>query len=75
MSDTLSMLLERITVVRESTIAAHVRLEAWELCQDIDPTDTPHLAMTLYFDGRLWTGDKQLRAGLEAKGFDRFFDP
>ena len=29
----------------------------------------------LDFDGRLWSSDDQLKAGLRAKGFDRFFEP
>lgn len=29
----------------------------------------------LYWKGRLWTGDGELKAaGLRAKGFDRFFE-
>ena len=32
------------------------------------------IALTLYLEGRLWTGDGELKAGLRAKGFDRFFE-
>jgi predicted nucleic acid-binding protein len=35
----------------------------------------PFIALTLHLDGRLWTGDEELKAGLRAKGFDRFFEP
>jgi predicted nucleic acid-binding protein len=35
----------------------------------------PFIALTLHLDGRLWTGDDELKAGLRAKGFDRFFEP
>lgn len=31
-----------------------------------------HMALTLELDGLLWTGDKRLRAGLQAKGLGRF---
>ncbi|MEI7935826.1 MAG: PIN domain-containing protein [Verrucomicrobiota bacterium] len=34
----------------------------------------PFIALTLHLDGRLWTGDDKLKAGLRAKGFDRFFE-
>jgi predicted nucleic acid-binding protein len=49
--------------------------EAHRLCHDIDPTDTPHIALTLTLDGRLWTGDRRLMEGLKRKGFERFFVP
>lgn len=45
------------------------------LYYDIDETDAPHVATTLEIDGLLWTGDEQLRDGLESKGFDHFFEP
>jgi predicted nucleic acid-binding protein len=49
--------------------------QANELCRDVDPEDAPHVALTLALDGVLWTGDKALKTGLQAKGFDRFFNP
>ena len=68
-------LIRACRVEKEELVSRAIYDQAIKLCKDIDPTDTPHVAMTLHLDGRLWTGDKQLRAGLEAKGFDRFFDP
>lgn len=69
------VLLRRITVFKEDLIApAHWRT-ASELCDGVDENDTPHVALTLELDGLLWTGDKRLREGLAAKGFDRFFSP
>lgn len=49
--------------------------QAKELCRDVDPEDAPHVALTLAVNGLLWTGDKALKSGLMAKGFDRFFNP
>ena len=34
---------------------------------------TLYVALTLHLDDRLWTDDAVLKAGLQAKGFDRFF--
>ena len=49
-------------------------LEARRLCHDVDPKDTPFVALALHVDGRLWTGDEELKAGLRRKGFNRFFE-
>jgi predicted nucleic acid-binding protein len=37
--------------------------------------DTAFVALTLNLDGRLWTTDGELEAGLRAKGFVQFFKP
>jgi predicted nucleic acid-binding protein len=50
-------------------------MEARRLCRDIDPKDAPFIAMTLHLDGRLWTEDDELKVGLRARGFERFFEP
>ena len=69
------ILVKRLNIHRENLIAAAHWSTACDLCRDIDENDTPHLALTLALDGRLWTGDKQLKEKLQAKGFDRFFEP
>jgi predicted nucleic acid-binding protein len=67
-------LLARIHFVEEGGIPIGTWMEARRLCRDVDPKDTPFVALTLHSDGRLWTGDTQLKAGLRSKGFDRFFE-
>ncbi len=51
----------------------HVPVTKWilaeELVNDIDPKDTPYIAFSLFFDCKIWSGDKALRKGLESKGF------
>lgn len=69
------VLLRRVTVVKEDLIEQAVRRQAYELCQGIDVADTPFLALTIHLDGLLWTGDKTLKGGLRAKGFEGFFEP
>lgn len=66
-------LLARVRFVDEGSIALGTWMEARRLCRDVDPKDTPFVAMTLHLGGRLWTSDEELKAGLRAKGFDHFF--
>ncbi|HEV2150700.1 MAG TPA: PIN domain-containing protein [Longimicrobiaceae bacterium] len=67
------VLLRRLQLYREDQIAPENWGRAYELCRDVDQTDTPHVALALELEGLLWTGDRTLRAGLEARGFTRFF--
>ncbi len=69
------LLLRRLDLFKEDLIALSAREEAWRLCRDVDEADTPHVALTLHLDGRLWTGDERLKRGLRERGFDRFFEP
>ena len=49
-------------------------MEAYRLCRGIDEKDTPYVALTLHLDGRLWTEDAELKSGLKARGFNRWFE-
>lgn len=69
------VLLRRVHLNKEDLIAPEHWSAAWEICRNVDETDTPHVALTLALDAQLWSGDKSLREGLQAKGFDRFFVP
>lgn len=68
-------LLKRLNIFKEDLIRPEHRKRAFELCQDIDESDTPHVALALELDGLLWSGDKKLKAGLAQKGFHSFFEP
>ncbi len=67
-------LLARVHFLDEGSIPIGTWVEARRLCRDVDPKDAPFVALTLHVDGRLWTGDIALQAGLKAKGFDRFWE-
>jgi len=69
------VLLRRLHLHKEELIAPEHWRTAQDLCRDVDESDTPHVALTLELQGRLWTGDRRLRDGLAARGFDRFFSP
>lgn len=68
-------LLARVHFVEEGSISIGTWMEARRLCRDVDLKDAPFIALTLHIDGRLWTGDDELKTGLKAKGFNRFFEP
>lgn len=68
-------LMRELELFKEELVAPANRAKAAELCQDVDVTDAPHVAIALETAGLLWTGDKKLKEGLRAKGFNRFFEP
>jgi predicted nucleic acid-binding protein len=45
--------------------------EAEALVSDIDVDDIAFVALTLYLQAYLWTGDKVLYNGLKSKAFDK----
>jgi len=45
------------------------------LCHGVDLKDTPYIALTLHLNALLWTEDEELKTGLRAKRFDRFYEP
>ena len=68
-------LLARVTLIEEGTIAVGTWMEARRLCREVDPKDAPFVALALHLNCSLWTDDEELKRGLRAKGYDRFFEP
>ena len=68
-------IIENISFVPIETISAKSRKIAFELCKDVDVSDTPFVALAIELHLSLWTGDKVLREGLSKKGFTDFFIP
>lgn len=67
-------LLARICFIEEGGIAVGTWMEARRLCRDVDPKDTPFVALALHLESPLWTDDKELKTALRAKGFERFYE-
>ena len=67
------ILVKRVQIYREDLISPENWKAAYDLCSDIDETDTPHVALALELSAFLWTGDKRLKEGLQEKGFKNFF--
>lgn len=73
--EALQALVARIDFVTEANIPLGTWMEAHRLCRDVDEKDTAFVALTLHLDGQLWTEDEELKSGLRARGFNRFFTP
>ena len=59
----------RIRFINEEQIPEAVWKKALAFTRGIDESDTPFVALALYLDGYLWTGDKKLIRGLSKRGF------
>ncbi|MEK7675199.1 MAG: PIN domain-containing protein [Verrucomicrobiota bacterium] len=73
--EALHTLVSRLEFISEANTPLGTWMEAYRLCKYVDEKDTAYVALTLHLDGRLWTEDTDLKKGLQAKGFDSFFEP
>lgn len=64
-----NLVTQNITFINEALIPETILLFAEQLVSDIDPNDTPFIALAKHLKARLWTGDKVLLDGLKAKKF------
>jgi predicted nucleic acid-binding protein len=67
-------LIERFHFVPVEFISLESRQKAFDLCQNIDPKDTPFIALSIELNIPFWTGDKKLKSQLKRKGFRQFFN-
>jgi len=66
-------ILSEIIIVDDRFIPLNIRKEAKILCENIDIKDTPFVALSIYLDKPLLTGDKKLINGLR-KGFKNIIE-
>jgi len=66
-------ILSRIKFVAEEFVASENKLQAFNLCKEVDEDDIPFIALSIQLDAPLWTGDKRLKESLSQQGFTLFF--
>jgi predicted nucleic acid-binding protein len=69
LSDAQFDLFSRLKFISEDLIPKSTWEKALSITKDIDIDDTDFVALTLYLNGSLWTGDKELYDGLKNMGF------
>ena len=62
---------DNITFINEKLLSKTLFEKTELLLRDIDPDDTPFVALTKHLDGILWTGDLKLYNGLKSKRFKK----
>jgi predicted nucleic acid-binding protein len=67
-------LLKHIHIINDEIISVASWKSAMQLAYDVDVKDVPNVALTIELTAKLWTNDKMLKDGLEAKGFDDFIN-
>lgn len=64
---------KRIQFIDEEQIPGSIWQKAFSYTRGIDENDTPFVALALYLNGYLWTGDKKLIRGITERGFNNIF--
>ncbi|MDX1939208.1 MAG: PIN domain-containing protein [Saprospiraceae bacterium] len=59
----------KLTFFTEALLPFECWQEAANFVRDVDIDDIAFVALSLFLDAKLWTGDKKLREGLLKKGF------
>lgn len=67
----LHIIISDVTFVSESLIPPDIKKKAYNLVHDIDPKDSTHLALSIFLDSYLWTGDKILYSKLKVKNYKK----
>lgn len=59
----------KLTFFAEALLPFEYWQQAADFVRDVDIDDIAFVALSLFLDAKLWTGDKRLREGLLKKGF------
>ena len=64
-----NLVVKNVKFIDDTLLPQEILVKAELLLNDVDPNDTPFVALTMHLEGKLWTGDLQLYNGLRAKHF------
>lgn len=67
--ETIFQVYKRINFINDQQIPFDYWAKAVRLVRDVDMDDLPFVALSMYMDGAIWTGDLKLINGLRSKGF------
>lgn len=70
-TETFGLVLNNISLYNHSLIPSSSYKGALKYCKHIDINDTAFVALAIFLEGYLWTGDVKLIKGLARKGFDK----
>jgi predicted nucleic acid-binding protein len=62
----------KIRFINVQLIPKEIYQRSLSLTENVDVDDTEFVALTEHIKGKLWSGDKQLRKGLENKNWNKF---
>jgi len=62
----------KIRFINVQLIPKEIYLRSLSLTENVDVDDTEFVALTEHIKGKLWSGDKELRKGLENKNWNKF---
>ncbi len=68
----IALIKSKIRFINIKLISKESYAFAESLTQNIDIDDTEFVALAEHVKGRLWSGDKELQKGLNAKGWNKF---
>lgn len=68
----ISLITSRIRFINIRLIPKEIYLKAEKLTKEVDIDDTEFIALTEHSKAKLWTGDKGLIKGLNAKKWNKF---
>ena len=63
------IITQKISFIAPEIINKSIWNSAAKLVEDIDPNDTMYIALSKHTKSKIWSGDKKLTAGLNAKNF------
>jgi predicted nucleic acid-binding protein len=66
----IDFIFSRILFYPNEVIPENIQFQANNICDSIDPKDSIYIAFSLFFQSKVWSGDKKLYDGLKSIGVD-----